>query len=203
MARKCVSIMCMVLLIAGMMLTVSCGKKELTQPADTGMGTTSTTGTATSSGSGNSGYDPSSATGSTSGNEDWNINKNKAVNSGEISAQERQADTKKFVNRDIYFDYDSSALTAEAQSILREKSDYMRKYPNTRITIEGHCDERGTFEYNLALGDRRAESVKAYLSNLGVSAARITTISYGEEKPLDPGQNETAWQRNRRANFIL
>ena len=87
--------------------------------------------------------------------------------------------------------------------ILRRKAKWMRNNPGTSIIIEGHCDERGTTEYNLALGDRRAESVKIFLTNLGLSVTRMTTISYGEEKPLDPGLTEYAWSKNRRAHFII
>ena len=80
---------------------------------------------------------------------------------------------------------------------------WLRPYPSVRILIEGHCDERGTAAYNLALGERRADTAKEFLVNLGIPADRVTTISYGEEKPVDPGQNEEAWAKNRRAHFEL
>ncbi|QTA80506.1 Peptidoglycan-associated lipoprotein [Desulfonema limicola] len=117
--------------------------------------------------------------------------------------REQMAAREKFMNEDIYFGFDQSSLSAEAQMILRRKAEWMKNNPGTSIIIEGHCDERGTTEYNLALGDRRAESVKTFLANLGISVSRIATISYGEEKPLDPGHNEDAWARNRRAHFII
>jgi peptidoglycan-associated lipoprotein len=103
----------------------------------------------------------------------------------------------------IHFDFDRSNLKPEAQEILRRKAEYLRKYPNVNVIIEGHCDERGTTEYNLALGDRRANSAKAFLVNLGIDDSRMTTISYGEERPLDPAQNETAWALNRRDQFVI
>jgi len=118
-------------------------------------------------------------------------------------SREQMAAREKFINEDIYFGFDQSSLSGEAQMILRRKADWMRNNSGTSIIIEGHCDERGTTEYNLALGDRRGESVKTFLANLGLSVSRIATISYGEEKPLDPGHTEYAWSRNRRAHFII
>jgi peptidoglycan-associated lipoprotein len=79
----------------------------------------------------------------------------------------------------------------------------LKKYPKVKVQIEGHCDERGTIEYNLALGERRANSTKKYLISLGISADRISTISYGKERPLDPGHNEEAWAKNRRAHIVV
>ena len=102
---------------------------------------------------------------------------------------------------DIYFEFDRSTLTAESQEILRKKAKWLKANRNTRVVIEGHCDNRGTNEYNLALGDRRAASTKAFLVNLGISPSRMVTISYGEERPLMNGQNEEAWAKNRRAHF--
>ena len=105
--------------------------------------------------------------------------------------------------RTSLFDFDSSDLTAEAQEILKRNVAYMNENPDMKATIEGHCDERGTNEYNLALGDRRAQSAKSFMMNMGISLDRLSTISYGEERPLDEGQNETAWSKNRRAHFVF
>ena len=107
----------------------------------------------------------------------------------------------RFINADIFFEFDSSTLSAEAESILRAKAEWMRRNPSLTIVIEGHCDNRGTTEYNLALGERRAESVKRFLIDLGITAIRIRTISFGEERPLARGDNEEAWAKNRRAHF--
>jgi len=116
-----------------------------------------------------------------------------------IGSSERMA----FENEDIYFAYDSSALTPQAQDILRNKAAFMKAKSNVKVTIEGHCDDRGTNEYNLALGEARARSAKAFLVDLGIPAARLATISYGEERPLAKGQSEDAWAKNRRAHFVI
>ena len=120
----------------------------------------------------------------------------------EIAAKEKAAALKTVVNEDIYFDYDSAVLSAAAQNVLKNKSIILGKYSGVSVTIEGHCDERGTNEYNLALGERRAESAKSFLVNLGVNSSRLKTISYGEEKPVDAGHEEGAWSKNRRAHFV-
>lgn len=109
----------------------------------------------------------------------------------------------RFLNENVYFDFDKATLDYQAQELLKQKATWLRAFPDANVVIEGHCDERGTNAYNLALGERRAESVKAFLVNLGVSGARLTTISYGEEKPVDMGNNEEAWAKNRRAAFAL
>ena len=105
--------------------------------------------------------------------------------------------------KDIHFDFDKYDIRPGDVSILKENSEILKKYPKVKIQIEGHCDERGTNEYNLALGERRANSTKNYLISLGVSPERISTISYGEEKQLDPGHSEEAWAKNRRAHTII
>lgn len=99
----------------------------------------------------------------------------------------------------IFFDTDSSDVDATDQATLQSQAAWLAKYPDKRITIEGHCDERGTREYNLALGERRANATKNALVALGVNAARITTISYGKERPEALGSDEAAWAKNRRA----
>jgi peptidoglycan-associated lipoprotein len=102
----------------------------------------------------------------------------------------------------IFFDFDRSDLRPEARTTLQQKSEILRQYPDIRVRIEGNADERGTVEYNLALGERRADAARTYLIDLGIDPDRLTTISYGEERPLAEGQNETAWQQNRRDEFI-
>jgi peptidoglycan-associated lipoprotein len=103
----------------------------------------------------------------------------------------------------IFFDYDKYDIRPADTEILKGNSALLKKFPNMKIQIEGHCDERGTNEYNLALGERRANSTKKYLTSLGVTADRVSTISYGEEKPMDPSHNEEAWTKNRRAHFVI
>jgi|YNPNPStandDraft_1061719.scaffolds.fasta_scaffold00353_26 peptidoglycan-associated lipoprotein len=108
-----------------------------------------------------------------------------------------------FVNQDIYFDFDKYDLTPRAREILADKAHFMKRFPTVKVLIEGHCDERGTSEYNLALGERRANAAKQYLIHLGIAENRISTISYGKERPVDPGHNEAAWAKNRRAHFVI
>ncbi|MDF1526724.1 MAG: peptidoglycan-associated lipoprotein Pal [bacterium] len=103
---------------------------------------------------------------------------------------------------DVFFEFDSSDLTLEWRDRLADNASFLKAAPGIRIVIEGHCDERGTNEYNLGLGEQRANAVRNYLISLGVSASRIRTISYGEEKPFAVGHNESAWKQNRRAHFV-
>jgi peptidoglycan-associated lipoprotein len=105
--------------------------------------------------------------------------------------------------KDIRFDFDKYDIRPEDAAILKESAALLKKFPNIKVQLEGHCDERGTIEYNLALGERRANKTKNYLISLGISTARISTISYGRERPLDPGHNEEAWAKNRRAHTII
>jgi peptidoglycan-associated lipoprotein len=104
---------------------------------------------------------------------------------------------------DVNFGFDRYDLTEKAREILTRHAQKLRTNPQVRIRIEGHCDEMGTIEYNLALGEKRANTVKDYLVNLGVDAERISTISYGKERPLDPRHTEEAWAKNRRAHFVI
>jgi len=105
--------------------------------------------------------------------------------------------------QDINFDYDKSNIRPDARVIMKANAEILLKNKTSDITLEGHCDERGTSEYNMALGERRAQEAKKYLVNLGVDAAKMKTISYGEERPLDPGQDEDAWAKNRRVHFVV
>jgi peptidoglycan-associated lipoprotein len=107
------------------------------------------------------------------------------------------------MQEDIYFNFDKSTLTPAAQDNLLRKAEWLRENTDATVTIEGHCDERGTNEYNLALGDRRAESSKSFLIDLGIDPSRLTTISYGEERPVDPRHMEEAWDKNRRDHFVV
>ena len=107
------------------------------------------------------------------------------------------------MQEDIYFAFDKSTLTPTAQDNLLRKAEWLRENPDATVTVEGHCDDRGTNEYNLALGDRRAESAKAFLVDLGIDPMRLTTISYGEERPVDPRNTEEAWAKNRRDHFVV
>ena len=103
----------------------------------------------------------------------------------------------------VFFALDSSALDAQARSTLERQAFFLRKYPSTSVTVEGHCDERGTREYNLALGERRASAVKDYLVSLGIDPSRLSTISYGKERPVNPASTQQAWAENRRGVTVL
>lgn len=108
-----------------------------------------------------------------------------------------------FESEKIYFDYDKADLKPEAQATLEKKAEFLDANPSYSVTIGGHCDERGTNEYNLALGERRADAAKKFLNSLGISDDRIATVSYGEEKPVATGHDESAWSQNRRDEFDL
>jgi peptidoglycan-associated lipoprotein len=102
-----------------------------------------------------------------------------------------------------FFDFDSYVLRSDARSALDADAKLMRDNASVKITVEGHCDERGTVEYNLALGERRAQAARDYLVNAGIDAGRIKTVSYGKERPFDPGHDEAAWAKNRRAQLVI
>jgi len=103
----------------------------------------------------------------------------------------------------VFYELDSSELSAEGQRTLDQNAALLKRYPTWTVTVEGHCDERGTAEYNLALGERRAITARAYLVSLGIPADRLRTVSYGKEFPFDPGHDEAAFAKNRRAHFVI
>jgi peptidoglycan-associated lipoprotein len=122
----------------------------------------------------------------------------------ELTRDEQIADwNQKQVLETIYFGFDSSELSETARRTLQTNADWLGAQPEASIVVEGHCDERGTIEYNLALGQRRADSVRAYMTNLGVGRDRMRIITYGEERPVDRGHAESAWSKNRRAQFLI
>jgi len=121
----------------------------------------------------------------------------------EAAMMAEEARRRAFEGEHIHFAFDKYVLTPKAMMILDEKAAYLREHPEARVLIEGHCDERGSNEYNLALGDRRANSAKNYLVKSGVAENRLTTISYGEEQPLCMQHNESCWWKNRRAQFQI
>jgi peptidoglycan-associated lipoprotein len=105
--------------------------------------------------------------------------------------------------RDVFFEYDSSNLSPDAQDALAVTASWLKQHPDYTLLIEGHCDERGTEQYNLALGDRRANIAREYLATLGVNDAKLRTVSYGEERPFVKGSMDGAWRQNRRAHLVL
>ncbi len=114
-----------------------------------------------------------------------------------------QADLEQNVGDRVFFGFDSTTLDEQARATLQRQATWLQQYPSVSATIEGHTDERGTREYNLALGERRASAAARYLSSLGVDEARLTTISYGKDRPANPGNDEAAWAENRRAVTVI
>jgi peptidoglycan-associated lipoprotein len=104
--------------------------------------------------------------------------------------------------RDVFFDYDKYDIRPEARDALARTAEFLRRYPEAKVSIEGHCDERGSLEYNLALGAERAEATKKFLTSLGIDASRMSTVSYGKERPFCTEHDETCWQQNRRGHFV-
>jgi peptidoglycan-associated lipoprotein len=104
--------------------------------------------------------------------------------------------------RDAFFDFNKADIRADARPALSKTAEFLKNYPQVKVTVEGHCDERGSTEYNLGLGDRRANAVKQYLVSLGIAADRISTVSFGKEKPFCMEHNEDCWQQNRRGHFV-
>jgi len=175
----------LVLVIPAMLFTVSCAKKVVeTAPAETAQ--------------------PAAPQPATDTRADEEAAAKARLEQERLAAEAatRQA-MMAFSEEDIHFEFDSSALVPVAQDILVQKAAYLRANPNVTVTVEGHCDERGTEAYNMALGERRAQSAKDFLVNLGINSNRLSTISYGEERPVDPGKNEAAWAKNRRAHFAI
>jgi len=160
---------------AAALLLAACGTSSDESGGTTGTGTTATTSTTTAPST-------TSIPGPTPGSQEHLV-----VNVGDR----------------VFFDFDKSDLKPEARATVEALAAWMTNYPATTITIEGHCDERGTREYNLALGERRANSVRDYLVALGVDSGRLSTISYGKERPAVLGSNEEAWAQNRRGVFVV
>lgn len=126
----------------------------------------------------------------------------RALTDDEIRAQQREQAQRELGNM-IFFAFDSSELFPESRDVLTSKAETLKKYPLFNIVIEGHCDERGTSEYNLALGERRAKAAAEFLSQLGIGSERMTLVSYGKERPMVDGHNEAAWSKNRRDEFKI
>ena len=121
----------------------------------------------------------------------------------EVLSMDIAALNKKGYLSDAFFDYDQSDLREDARSALAANAEWLKKYPTVQVLIEGHCDERGTAAYNLALGERRANAAKDYLGSLGVDGSKVRTVSYGKERPFCTESSETCWQQNRRAHFVI
>jgi peptidoglycan-associated lipoprotein len=176
MQRKLWMVLALLVLVPGLMLMTSCAQQTAVEQ-DTTQKTT-----------------PSADTSGTTGGEDL---------PDDAAKRAAEQAMNQFINEHIYFSFDSAQLSAMAQDTLKRKAAWLQENAGVMVAIEGHCDERGTNEYNLALGERRAQSARAYLVDLGISASRLSTISYGEERPLDARSTEEAWAKNRRGQFKL
>ena len=113
-----------------------------------------------------------------------------------------EATEEKTTLRDAFFDFDDASLRSDAKTTLENNARYLESHGSAKAVVEGHCDERGSVEYNLALGERRAKAAKEFLVSYGIAAVRLTTISYGKERPFDSGHDEDSWAKNRRAHFV-
>lgn len=173
MSRKLVAGLCVFLLACGLIALSGCGKEEVKRP------------------------------GLSAEEEARRRAAAEAARRRSAMVRERQLAAKRaFYNEDVHFDYDKSIIRADSRQVLQKKAAYMRAHPEVRVIVEGHCDERGSRAYNMALGDRRAKAAKRYLLSLGISKARIKTVSYGKSRPQCRQHNESCWRRNRRAHFI-
>ncbi len=184
MRKKLLINLAMVLVIPGFLFTVSCAKKTIR--ADTSLTQQAEEAAAEKA-------------------KQEELARQQAIEEQRIreEAELKAAARNMFLNEDVFFEFDSAVLLAEAQAILKKKAEWLINNPDVTAIIEGHCDERGTNEYNLALGDLRATSSKTFLMDLGISGSRLSCISYGEERPVDPGHNEEAWSKNRRGHFTI
>lgn len=126
-----------------------------------------------------------------------------AIAADELSSKDIDEINKNSPFQPVFFGYDMAEIDSPGQQVLNANAEILKKYPSWIITIEGHADERGTAEYNLALGERRALAARNYLVSLGIPADRLRTVSYGKEFPFDPGHDEAAWSKNRRAHFVV
>jgi len=185
-------VLALLLVIPGLLFTASCGKKSLTADIETMKDKTKGAPAL-----------PPPAQAKAPAPVIQKAPEAAKISEEEMRAREKAAAMQALINEDVYFNYDSAALDPAAQETLKKKAAFLSKYSNILITIEGHCDERGTNEYNLALGEKRAESAKKFLVDIGLAASRFTTVSFGEEKPVVTGSDEEAWSKNRRAHFVL
>lgn len=183
--------LCLICVIMSLMLVASCGKKKIaTDGASVSGGDTINTT--------DNGTDDSSNTSTDTSNDEGTAGDDNAVRESGKNAGSGEADD---LANNIFFDYDSFEILDSQRATLEAQAKWMQENSEATVTIEGHCDERGTNEYNLALGDRRAVRAKSFLEKLGIAASRMETVSYGEERPSAVGHTEEAWAKNRRAYF--
>jgi peptidoglycan-associated lipoprotein len=187
-----------------LVFAVGCSKKQTvksTEPSSEAGATASTAGDKTGAGSEGIATETVKPEAGKAGTESQGT---QVARAGEVPGAAGVAVTQEVVSpfKDILFDFDQSLIREDARPVLAAIAEYMKKNPGAKLVVEGHCDERGTAEYNMALGERRAESARTYLVSLGVPAGSLSTVSFGKERPLDPGHNEDAWAKNRRGHFL-
>ncbi|HET9317283.1 MAG TPA: peptidoglycan-associated lipoprotein Pal [Vicinamibacteria bacterium] len=187
MTRRFHLLIALLLLLSPALLLSACGGKKRGPAVATGPGSSTGSGTGTEQPV-DSGPDIRSVNPDDASGQDFTV----SDPSGEGGPLE-----------DIHFEYDQADLTDQARAILERNAQWIKAHAAAKVRVEGHCDERGTVEYNLALGERRAQMTREYLVSLGVAGDRLTTVSYGKERPLDPGTTESAFSRNRRAHFAV
>lgn len=192
MRKFCTIKLSLVCMLLSLMLVVSCGKKTVDTPDNEAAVTEPAVDEPTE--------EPIDAGVDTSNEEAMALAEQEAKRAEQEHLVQLEDD---FITIDVHFDYDSSVIMDSEIPTLEAKAEWLRANGDVDIIVEGHCDERGTTEYNLALGDRRAARVKSFLMDLGIGAARIQTISYGEERPVAMGHMESAWAKNRRAHFVI
>lgn len=196
MGKKLVVKLIMVMMLSGLVLTVSCAKKSVV--SEPGGVTLNTDDNVVRNAAAQEELARQKAA------EEARLQE-EALNQEALSeeANKREAAKRRFGSQDIHFAYDSAELSPMARMLLKEKAAWLEEYGNASVVIEGHCDERGTTEYNLALGERRAQATEAFMIDLGISSSRLSIISYGEERPLGTSHNEAGWAKNRRAHFVI
>lgn len=183
------------LTIVALLLTPSCAKKKInTEPSTVPSSRTETQ---------QAGTDADGSEGSARQGEIGEENLLESGRGTRSPLSQAAIDRETFENQDVYFEFDSAVLTAQAQQALKGKARWLKDNPGIRVTIEGHCDDRGTNEYNLALGERRAQSAQQYLVTLGVDESRLEKVSYGEERLQATGTSDEARAKNRRAHFVI
>jgi len=176
-------ILVLTLVVPAFLFNVSCSKKVKSAP---------TTGTEQAAPEQKAGEDAAAADA-----------QRKADDEARLKEEALKAAQEQFANEDVHYDYDSAAIKDTEKDILNKKAQFMKDNANVATTVEGHCDERGTAEYNIALGEKRANAAKAFLVDLGIDGSRLEAKSFGKEQPLDPGHTEEAWAKNRRAHFVV
>ena len=212
MRKKLWVLLSLLVIVPGLLFTVSCAKKVVQSEPTAEEATTAAATVAEPAATDDADLASQEQAAQEEASRQWEMQAEEDLRQTQMAEQAakeedmeraKMAAMQMFMNEDVYFDFDSSALADMAKDVLARKAEFLRMAQDASVIIEGHCDERGTSAYNIALGDRRAESAKAFLLDLGIDANQLTTISYGEERPVDTGMKEESWAKNRRAHFVV